>query len=139
MSDETRSPVLIPFEIDHLALIDAVPRLLIDPRTRPLLVPGGALTLVGNDGVLGCGGLIALGDDRAEAWVVMSPTLRARPMVLHRVVSRALAASPFARVGASVRRDFAEGGRWLARLGFERAGTLGDDYVRYEKWRNSHC
>ncbi len=142
MNDEAGGrAILIPFEVGHLELIDDIPGVLVDPRLRPLLQPGGALTLVGDDGVLGSGGLVAVGDDRAEGWVVLSAALRRRPMVLHRMVSRVLAEAPFRCVGASVRRGFVAGERWLLRLGFVAAAgdSGGRNYKRYERWQNSRC
>ena len=136
MSDDGGGSILIPFEPAHLALIGDAPAWLAEPRHWRCLTPGGALTLVGGDGVLGCGGLVAVGGDRAEAWVVLSNTLRRRPVVLHRAVARALAVAPFACVGATVRRGFAAGQRWVERLGFVAVGATAGDYVRYERWRS---
>ncbi len=135
---------LLPFEADHLALIKGTEPVLANLAAWGALTPGGAVTLMGDAGVLGCAGLVATGDGCAEAWAVVSPALRARPMVLHRLALRGLEIAPFQRIGATVQREYAAGEQWLCRLGFRRttqnpglsAMSWTGDYVRYERCRN---
>ncbi len=140
----TRCLRLHPFETDHLALIEGIDPAVARLALRDALTPGGAVTLVGDAGVLGCGGLVATGAACAEAWVIVSPALRARPVVLHRLALRGLEAAPFERIGATVQCGFTAGEQWLCRLGFRRIGrdpgqnavSWTGDYVRYERCRN---
>jgi hypothetical protein len=92
---------------------------------------------------LGCGGLLVEGRE-ARAWAFLSDNLRARPVLLHRTVKRALPVLiehyELRVVAAEAHEDFAAARRWLECLGFDfveilprYAGTT-ENYARYRLW-----
>jgi hypothetical protein len=102
--------------------------------------PGPAWSAVAGDAVLGCAGLTVAGDT-ATAWAMLSDALRARPMALHRAVSRRLdrLAPRYRRIRACLAGEFALGERWLRGLGFRPVRSLpgrgpnGTDLMEYER------
>lgn len=89
-----------------------------DPRA------GAAFTLMDGDRVLGCAGLVPVGN-HAEAWAVLTDALRARPMLLHRLAKRALAVQDAhwpKRLLAIARIESRTSQKWLERLGFSQIG-----------------
>ncbi|MHA1563690.1 MAG: hypothetical protein ACTSX7_00135 [Alphaproteobacteria bacterium] len=96
--------------------------------------PGIAFTLLDGERVLGCAGLVPMGG-HAEAWAMVSDALRARPMMLHRLVIRALRMQDLhwpKRLLAIARIDSRTSQKWLERLGFT---PIGDDadWAFYER------
>ena len=104
---------------------------------------GPAFSLVEAGRALGSGGLIVKGGE-GRAWAFLSDALRARPMLLHRTVARALPALAahyeLRSVVAEAHADFAAARQWLVRLGFHYEETLPafadttETYARYRLW-----
>ncbi len=95
---------------------------------------GVAFTLMDGDRVLGCAGLVPVGN-HAEAWAVLTDALRARPMLLHRLAKRALAMQDThwpKRLLAIARIESRTSQKWLERLGFARIGE-DLDWAFYER------
>ena len=95
--------------------------------------PGVAFTLFDGDKLLGCGGLVPMGDT-VGAWLELSDEIRARPVTLHRLIRRILAVQKATwpmPIVAVVRSDFATARKWIERLGFEENGRT-DELIRYE-------
>ena len=101
---------------------------------------GLAYTLVDDDTVLGCAGLMVSGRV-GLAWAALSDAIRARPFILHRTVKRKLdqivIEHELEQVVSTVNNDFSAGRRWIERLGFCQEGILtdymgsGETHVRY--------
>ena len=136
---------IVVFEPAHLADLDpaAFSRGQLRCFARSYRPAGPAFTLMEDGEALGCGGLVVEGE-QAQAWAFFSDGLRARPMLLHRTVKRALPAlvahHGLRSVTAESHADFAAGRRWLERLGFhdeeilpQFAGTT-ETYARYRLW-----
>ncbi len=118
---------LVAFEPAHLRQLD--------PGTANLMPrPGVAFSLLDADRVLGCAGLVPMAG-HAEAWALISDELRARPMILHRLVVRALRMlddrwpTPLLAV---VQTESRTARNWLERLGFRRNGRDAN-WVCYER------
>lgn len=117
---------LVPLERAHLAALDAgaMDRASITPYAPADLAPVDGLSFTALDGsrVLGCAGIIPVGDQRAVAWALFSDALRARPFALHRMTRRALHDVPpkagITEIQASVHPAFSSARRWLLALGF---------------------
>jgi hypothetical protein len=136
---------IVAFEPAHLAELE--PPVFCRAQMRRFAaayVPTGpAFTLMEEGRVLGCGGLVIEGDE-GKAWMFLSDGLRARPMLLHRTVKRALPALVrsyrLRGVSAEAHCKFAAARQWLERLGFRYeadlpryAGTT-ENYARYCLW-----
>lgn len=99
-----------------------------------IIRPGIAFTLLDGERVLGCAGLIPI-DDHAEAWIAMSDELRARPMVLHRLVCKALRVHDVTwpvPIWAIARKNALFAHKWLERLGFKQGDEDGD-FIRFQR------
>lgn len=104
---------------------------------------GPAFTLMEAGKALGSAGLLLAGGE-GRAWAFLSERLRARPMLLHRTVKRALPVLmrhyALHSVAAEAHGEFAAARRWLERLGFRHDETLPafmgttENYARYRLW-----
>jgi hypothetical protein len=134
-----------PFEPVHLADLEppVFDRRQLQRFAAAYRPAGPAFTLIEAGRALGSGGLIVEGGE-ARAWAFLSDALRARPMLLHRTVKRALPALmqhyEVLSVVAEAHADFAAARQWLSRLGFHYeeilpafAGTT-ESYARYRRW-----
>lgn len=104
---------------------------------------GPAYTLIIDDQVVGCAGVILLGWNRGEAWTLFSSLLyRYKLTVIKSIrtyLERIARAHKLKRIQAQVRSDFREGMRFMEFMGFESEGVLkafgprGEDIIMYAR------
>ena len=102
---------------------------------------GPAFTLIIDEQVVGCAGVILLGHNRGEAWMAISKLLYMYPKTVFKTVRDGLvgivAEHHLRRVQALVLPDFEAGKRFMSHLGFKYEGTLiaygpaGEDFEIY--------
>ena len=136
---------VVTFEPAHLAGMDppAFDAAQLQRFAAAYRAAGPAFSLLESGSALGCGGLVIEGRE-GRAWAFLSARLRARPMLLHRTVSRALPALAghydLESVSAEAHVDFTAARSWLRRLGFHfetivpRCGGTTENYARYRLW-----
>ena len=133
---------IIPAHPALLDFIDVQPQQVAacGPFTRDDLaraMQGGfAFAAVDGSRVLAIGGVYTAWEDRGVVWGLLSGSIRASMLPMHRAVSRGLALSSHRRIEAYIVDDHAEGHRWIKMLGFEREGCMrrfwrGRDYDLY--------
>lgn len=83
---------------------------------------GVGWTLVEDSQPIGCGGIIELWENRAQAWSILSLRALARFRHVHRMVRDVLDDSPWRRIEMDVDIDHAAGAAWARHLGFECEG-----------------
>jgi hypothetical protein len=139
------TPRVVPFVPAHLANLDppVFGRGELQRFAAAYRPTGPAFTLIERGRALGSGGVVIEGGG-GRAWAFLSDGLRARPMLLHRTVKRALPALmqhyELSNMTAEAHVDFAVARRWLVRLGFRFEETLPgfagttETYARYCLW-----
>ena len=116
--------IVVPFTADHMAKIErqdaqlAIGRYL-TPEHALALQQHPSFTALDGDRVLACSGVIEVWPGRAIAWAVIAGDLKSKFIGVHKAVSRFLAMAPYSRIEADVDVDFAEGHRWMEKLGFQ--------------------
>jgi len=111
---------LVSFQRAHLGAFRPQGAQLCEAAFADGAVFGDAWTAMVGDQVLGCGGLIPHGRERAYAWALLADDAGARMLALTRAVRGHLAGASFARIEMAVDVSFAAGARWAELLGFER-------------------
>jgi RimJ/RimL family protein N-acetyltransferase len=104
---------------------------------------GPAYTLIMDDQVVGCAGVVLLEWGRGEAWTLLSSLFYRYKLTAIRFIKKYLQRiaedEELKRVQAQVRCDFEAGKRFIEFLGFEREGVLrrfgpnSEDIVMYSK------
>ena len=135
---------VVPFEGWHFDRIKpqaaqgfAVPYLSADAGDV-LARAGPAYTGMDGDTVVGCFGVVRIGDHRGIAWALLSEIGPEQFLKVHRVTRRWLDEDRTPRIEVYVRTDHAAGHRWAKMLGFEwecgpmrRFDPDGNDYDVY--------
>ncbi|SMG01070.1 GNAT family acetyltransferase [Burkholderia singularis] len=86
-------------------------------------LPGIGWALVDGGMTLGCGGIVEIWENRAQAWTLISPVLLRRFHVAHRMVRDVLHDAPWRRIEMDVDATHAAGIAWARRLGFVEEGV----------------
>ena len=102
---------------------------------------GVALACVRGPTIIAMGGITQIWEGRGLVWGLLSPSIHATMVPIHRIVSRGLDNCIFKRVEAQVAVEHEEGHRWMSLLGFEREGVMrkfwkGRDYALYARVRD---
>jgi hypothetical protein len=104
-----------------------------------LIESGYAYSLVDDDAVFACAGIIPQWANRAIAWALVGQSAGRRMVELHRAVKHSFEIHPFRRIETAVAAEFDEGHRWARLLGFHREGLMraytpeGDDCYLYAR------
>lgn len=89
---------------------------------------GRAYTLITDGGIIFCGGIVDLGRNIGEAWMLTSPLffkyIKTSYMVCKNMFNKMCDTSSFKRVQATVFCDFKEGHSFVKHLGMNEEGTL---------------
>jgi hypothetical protein len=104
--------IVIPFKAEH-----ALSYMTLE-QAQPL-EKFPAYTGMVDDKVIACGGIVALWQNRAQAWMCMSPESGKYLLAIYRAVGRFFDTLPYNRIEAAVYADFLAGHRWARMLGFE--------------------
>lgn len=122
---------IVPFEPDHLKTLLLQPSqvmlqpTLSDPTyATSLYTAGPAYSLVGDDEVLACSGLIPQWENRAIAWALIGKEAGRHFLMIHRAVRNAIDLHRYRRIETAVAADFEQGHRWMRMLGFELEGRM---------------
>lgn len=122
---------IVPFEPDHLKRLLLQPSQAIMQPTlskpeyaQSLHKAGPAYSLVDDDGVYACMGLIHQWDNRAVAWGLISAESGPHFILIHKAVHRTMRLHNYRRIETAVASDFEQGHRWAKMLGFEREGRM---------------
>ncbi|KVE27256.1 GNAT family acetyltransferase [Burkholderia singularis] len=86
-------------------------------------LPGVGWALVENGVTLGCGGIVEIWENRAQAWTLISPELLLRFRLAHRMVRDVLNDAPWRRIEMDVDAEHCAGISWARRLGFIEEGV----------------
>jgi hypothetical protein len=119
-----------PFRAAHLAELTLQPaqaawRGRIGGEAGAALEASGlAWTLLSEDRVVGCGGVIDRGGGRGEAWALLAQDAGPAMLAATRAVRRYFDTAPFRRIEAVTAVDFPPAGRWTRLLGFSREGRM---------------
>lgn len=101
---------------------------------------GPAYTLLKDDVIIGCAGVMKLWKGVGDAWMLATPLVQTHPKLVSKTVKKKLNEiiqdMRFERVQGIVRKDFEAGHRWIKWLGFHEEGPLdryfgGLDFIRY--------
>lgn len=84
---------------------------------------GVGWALVENGVPIGCGGIVEIWENRAQAWALISPRALNCFRVVHRLALSVLADVPWRRIEMDVDAGHAAGIAWAQRLGFELEGV----------------
>jgi hypothetical protein len=108
---------------------------------RGAMAGGTAFAAVENGRILTIAGVFEIWQDRAVLWGLLSNSIGASMVPLHRCAVRGLAASRYRRIEAHVEAEHAEGHRWIRMLGFEQEGVMRQfwnrrDYALYSRIRS---
>lgn len=117
---------IVPFELDHLKALHLQPaqawmQPLVDaPAYAQQMAACDSYTALLEGAVVAVAGLVTIWPGRAHLSALISDGFKDSGafVVLHREVLRRLAASPIARVEATVDGGFEAGHRWMRMLGF---------------------
>ncbi len=134
----------MPFKAEHLGTLK--PRFwdLLDYQSSNIQTVGQALeaggpawSLVDDSKVISCGGLILLHKGVAEAWFIGGDAIDKYPILIYKLVKRAIRSSAAAfgiiRIQAHINEEHEIGLMWATRLGFEieaklkKYGIMGQD------------
>lgn len=80
-------------------------------------------TIVDGDVVLGCGGIVEIWENRAQAWTLISSALLRRFRPAHRMVRAVLDDAPWRRIEMDVDAAHTAGIAWAEHLGFVNEGV----------------
>lgn len=72
---------------------------------------------------IGCGGIVEIWENRAQAWSLLSPRALERFRAVHRMTLAVLAETPWRRIEMDVDATHAAGIAWATRLGFVAEGV----------------
>ncbi|WP_369064774.1 GNAT family N-acetyltransferase [Burkholderia gladioli] len=86
-------------------------------------LPGVGWALVDGGETLGCGGIVEVWENRAQAWTLISPALLRRFRPAHRMVRDILNDAPWRRIEMDVDAEHVAGVAWAERLGFVLEGV----------------
>ncbi|WP_186058641.1 GNAT family N-acetyltransferase [Burkholderia gladioli] len=86
-------------------------------------LPGVGWALVDQGVTLGCGGIVEVWPNRAQAWTLISPALLRQFRAAHRMVRAVLDDAPWRRIEMDVDAEHAAGVAWAERLGFALEGV----------------
>ena len=119
-----------PFRAAHLEQLTLQPaqaawRGRIDGETGAALEASGlAWTLMRDERVVGCGGVVDRGGGRGEAWALLAQDAGLAMLAATRAVRRYFETAPFRRIEAVTATDFTPAARWARLLGFELEGRM---------------
>ena len=85
---------------------------------------GPAYTVIIDDNVVACLGIIPQWEGRAIAWGLIGSEAGKEFYAIHKAVKRFLDLQDYRRIETAVSSDFEQGHRWAKLLGFENEGTM---------------
>lgn len=85
---------------------------------------GGGFTAFEGDRVIAAAGIVTCWPGRGQVWALITPAMRARSMVIHRAVCRAIRAYEGIRLECVIDPLFEASVRWAGALGFEYESTM---------------
>jgi hypothetical protein len=142
------TPVLVPFQIDHLRQVKARAPLELGvclQRVDALMLLGPAYTGMVGDQVLGCAGIVRLWPGVGEAWTIFSDEVCRHPLWLQKAVKTVIGTTmltlSLSRLQAVARADSERNCRWLQSLGFTWEGNMpkfGSDGATYARYARIH-
>lgn len=91
---------------------------------RALEAAGGGFTAFEGSTVLAAAGIVTLWPGRGQVWALITPAMRARAIVIHRAVYRAVQRYTGARLECIIDPEFSASVAWARRLGFQYEGTM---------------
>lgn len=116
--------VIVPFNAAHLTAIKLQQAqshalsTLGDAESVYLEASDYAFTALDGDVVVACAGIIRLWEGRGHAWALMSGSIGARFVGVHRAVKRAIQISGYRRIEMDVDASHEEAIKWAHMLGF---------------------
>lgn len=122
--------MIVPFKAEHLtklALQDAQAFLtseLTNPDYAKMLEGMYSYSLIVDDAVLCCAGIMQVWKGRSMGWAMISGDAGKHFMEIHRNVAAAIRMCPDRRLEIAVDSEFKEGKRWAKMLGLTFEGTM---------------
>lgn len=116
--------VIVPFSSAHLSAIklqqaqSTALDIVGDAESVYLEASNYAFTALDGDEVVACAGIIRLWEGRGHAWALMSGSIGARFVCVHRAVKRAIKMSGYRRIEMDVDASHKEAIKWAHMLGF---------------------